>query len=641
MSDHIESSRVCSVGLLATEPLHDLDSFNIQANDTGYDFVVTPISQPSFKSVLNEEGIISDFDHDIWKDRPFFDRKDLIINSAEWSHKMIGLLASWIQLDSADPEIRLCSELALKQEIDWACHISLSGVIFPFLPKGCLSNTARTINSLVKTMTFPVFMVRVPLTDRQDVQGNISWKRWNRFRTLTETNPKIYVALEITSELPADEQLLDLWLAEPVKEVIVPAEIFVANTKGYPVLPKAHQLFIQKLMDKMKPDIIVTYPKIQLHKLANPTSYLEYIRYLNRRLPRWTELEQSTIGYHDYLQAPLQPLMDNLENQTYEVFEKDPVKYQQYEKAVYKALLDRVEHGSDYVTTIMVVGAGRGPLVNCCLRASEKSERKVHIFALEKNPNAYVTLQNVKAEKWGDKVTLVFADMRKWNPPTKCDILVSELLGSFGDNELSPECLDGAQKFIKDGGISIPASYTSYASPLASTRLFNNVGAYKELERFEIPYVVLFQQVCELAPSKALWTFEHPTKKGNIESHGGNPLNNLHNKRYSRVEFTIHHDTVMHGIAGYFECVLYKDVMISIRPETHSPDMLSWFPIYFPIRSPVQIPKGSTVSLEFWRLTDATKVWYEWTVSIKGQHGEEMTVLPIHNVDGQAYYVGL
>lgn len=34
---------------------------------------------------------------------------------------------------------------------------------------------------------------------------------------------------------------------------------------------------------------------------------------------------------------------------------------------------------------------------------------------------------------------------------------VSELLGSFGDNELSPECLDGAQRFLKPDGISIPA----------------------------------------------------------------------------------------------------------------------------------------------------------------------------------------
>ncbi len=27
--------------------------------------------------------------------------------------------------------------------------------------------------------------------------------------------------------------------------------------------------------------------------------------------------------------------------------------------------------------------------------------------------------------------------------------MVSELLGSFGDNELSPECLDGARAFLK------------------------------------------------------------------------------------------------------------------------------------------------------------------------------------------------
>lgn len=31
----------------------------------------------------------------------------------------------------------------------------------------------------------------------------------------------------------------------------------------------------------------------------------------------------------------------------------------------------------------------------------------------------------------------------------QADILVSELLGSFSDNELSPECLDGAQSFLK------------------------------------------------------------------------------------------------------------------------------------------------------------------------------------------------
>lgn len=55
----------------------------------------------------------------------------------------------------------------------------------------------------------------------------------------------------------------------------------------------------------------------------------------------------------------------------------------------------------------------------------------------------------MKATVWGDNVSLVFSDMRTWKPDIKYDILVSELLGSFGDNELSPECLDGAQRFLK------------------------------------------------------------------------------------------------------------------------------------------------------------------------------------------------
>jgi hypothetical protein len=39
-----------------------------------------------------------------------------------------------------------------------------------------------------------------------------------------------------------------------------------------------------------------------------------------------------TQGYADFLQAPLQPLMDDLGSMTYEVFERDPVKYNQYEE---------------------------------------------------------------------------------------------------------------------------------------------------------------------------------------------------------------------------------------------------------------------------------------------------------------------
>ncbi|CAG8757424.1 15393_t:CDS:2, partial [Gigaspora rosea] len=168
------------------------------------------------------------------------------------------------------------------------------------------------------------------------------------------------------------------------------------------------------------------------HASGGLSAYQEYVHYLNRTMPELTPVEQFALGYNDFLQSPLQPLMDNLESSTYEVFEKDSTKYTLYEKAIHHALLDRTTGSEEMI-----------------LIAAEKAQKRVKVYAIEKNPNAFVTLQNKKAEVWGNKVTIVFSDMRLWKAPEKADILVSELLGSFGDNELSPECLDGAQKFLK------------------------------------------------------------------------------------------------------------------------------------------------------------------------------------------------
>lgn len=42
----------------------------------------------------------------------------------------------------------------------------------------------------------------------------------------------------------------------------------------------------------------------------------------------------------------------------------------------------------------MVLGAGRGPLVNASLRAAKQADRKLKVYAVEKNPNAVVTWVN-------------------------------------------------------------------------------------------------------------------------------------------------------------------------------------------------------------------------------------------------------
>ena len=76
---------------------------------------------------------------------------------------------------------------------------------------------------------------------------------------------------------------------------------------------------------------------------------------------------------------------------------------------------------------------------------------------------------------------------------------ISELLGSFGDNELSPECLDGAQRFLKHDGINIPVSYTALIAPVQTSRLWQ-VGPVQTLLlfSFEVLCLALFShaQLC-------------------------------------------------------------------------------------------------------------------------------------------------
>ena len=45
---------------------------------------------------------------------------------------------------------------------------------------------------------------------------------------------------------------------------------------------------------------------------------------------------------------------------------------------------------------IMVVGAGRGPLVRCSLSAASEANVPVRVYAVEKNPNAVITCVGAK-----------------------------------------------------------------------------------------------------------------------------------------------------------------------------------------------------------------------------------------------------
>ena len=510
----------------------------------------------------------------------------------------------------------------------------------------------------------------------------------------------LHIALCVPSHLPPISTR-SRWHSEPLRLICFSEKTFSQNKKGYPSFTHSHQgLLTQYMRIRNAPWILLTDigPLPEPNKpepsttvasgwqpysegaeasssaptpaeasqtrrsdskrseSLGPTPLLDYLRKLQWKQPPKTILQRFGAGYQDYLQSPLQPLSDNLESVTYEVFEKDPVKYDLYYQAITQALIDwrdqgKPASGPDGRIVVAVVGAGRGPLVTRALLASKSEDIPIDMWAVEKNPNAFVLLQQHNETTWGNCVNLVKSDMRSWKGPLRTttkfsgytgqwppprdedgdsiigqdqsrtsipttaqtpthgriDILISELLGSFADNELSPECLDGVLPLLNPThGISIPSSYTAYLTPIAAPKIHADIlgRTYNDNRAPNTPYVVMLHAIDFLSttsPSKAtpsdttkpeipnsvpnilpVWTFSHGPMKPLPAS-----SENTHNTRQARLSFNLRNRSVCHGLAGYFEATLYPGIELSTNPlnmEEKSPEMISWFPIFFPLK---------------------------------------------------------
>eukprot|EP01121_Diplochlamys_sp_Union-15-3_P004431 TRINITY_DN1457_c0_g1_i1.p1 TRINITY_DN1457_c0_g1~~TRINITY_DN1457_c0_g1_i1.p1 ORF type:complete len:617 (+),score=84.84 TRINITY_DN1457_c0_g1_i1:91-1941(+) len=595
----------------------DLSNAVHELTDKQLDFICVPLAHPRFERRLTKVS-----GNTLSRQLPFT-RSDVLLGSNHWSTVIVGMISPWISFDDSDLQVNLSNNrLALDEEISWAKHLSLSAILIPKPSWNCAAYASALNQNLLETNYMQIW-VTIPLTHPKPLRSTTSstsqetpstdaWDYWNKFRTLCEHSSRLFVALEVTADLPPQEEWNN-WVGEPVKVLILPTTSFLTNPKGFPVLSKMHQQFVSKFFDFNVSFVIAGYPS---HP-QGVSVYQTYINYLYSKHPPLTQTQKYERPYWDYLQSPLQPLMDNLESQTYEVFEKDPVKYKKYEEAVYQALISGKFKAPG---VLMVLGAGRGPLVRASLRASKRAHFTLHIYAVEKNPNAIVTLLNMKRFLGWSNVDIISADMRTWVAPTKADIIVSELLGSFGDNELSPECLAGVTHHLKENGISIPSAYTSYLAPLSSHKLYNEVKTFKDAAHFETAYVVQFHNARILDDPKPCFSFIHPDPdSGDLT-------------RFTTLKFKIKHNSLMHGFAGYFDATLYEDVHISIYPPTFTQGMFSWFPIYFPIQVPIYLPAGCEVEVNFWRLESSKKVWYEWCVT-------KPTMTLIHNARGRSYTI--
>lgn len=172
------------------------------------------------------------------------------------------------------------------------------------------------------------------------------WKVWSFFHKQLNYCAGVQPCLRLTPFTP-DPSVLDLWKAESVESFILPISLFSWSADNKVSLPSWCEELICWYKYSKPIRLIIegecTDESQQLRIIFN------YFQHLFQNAPSLSPFEQQLVRYDDMVQLPLQPLMDNLQNATYDVFERDHVKYQLYEQALEEVLGSYVRSTPDNV----------------------------------------------------------------------------------------------------------------------------------------------------------------------------------------------------------------------------------------------------------------------------------------------------
>uniref|UniRef100_A0A7I4YC01 Protein arginine N-methyltransferase n=1 Tax=Haemonchus contortus TaxID=6289 RepID=A0A7I4YC01_HAECO len=624
---------------------------------------------------------------------PPIDLPDVQLQNHLWETYVNAQISPWIDCDSEKEELAALSEVELQKELNYCAYMGLRSAVFR-LKHADSPRLARILNQWLWTKNVNLCLWILVPTSAEDLVRLLSderdcWAVWADFRKLCSnfSSQKLIAGLHLTADIDyefVDKKLISRWKAEPLATFCVDVDAFVTCKDSQELcLPPAHANLLVELWMSDNSRIMVRGPRdheistqVQLQCAQALRSIVRDVSARSSSTPVSGFLVDSNINYVDVLQVPLQPLADNLDSGVYNTFEQDPVKYRRYREAVELAIHDYGESAARPERLVLyILGAGRGPLVTCSIEAErnynarfrcKRDRLQFEVYVVEKNANAIVTLKYMNQNVWRRRCVIIEADMR--DVPSiaaehgypQPDIIVSELLGSFGDNELSPECLDGITPLLKPSTISIPQKYTSFVAPIMSLHMHQQIrlcsasywnrglpahgrigpqlqldGSYRQnypqgehVANMDQIYVAFLRQYCALADPKPVFTFVHP----NFE--------NKSNERSASISFEMDRPADLMGFAGYFHMNLYKDITLSIEPSTFSDGMISWFPALIPLRELYRVLPTEKVALYIERKVDDSGVWYEWFIHHTDTDGE-LHATAVQNRNGESYYMKL
>jgi len=282
----------------------------------------------------------------------------------------------------------------------------------------------------------------------------------------------------------------------------------------------------------------------------------------------------------------------------------------------YRLAIARVVKPGDVV---LDVGAGTGIL---SIFAAQAGARKV--FAVERSNIANVAREQVRRNGLADRIEVIQVSSEDAVLPEKVDVLVSEWMGGLGNDEniLAPLTM-ARDRFLKPGGVVIPARVTAYLAPTFMPDFDESMNHWRSKPHGVDMSLVAAMTTNEIHATQAPLTpadlFADPQM---LWSHDalGVTLAEADSPAQAKLTFAANRKGTVLGFAAWFHAEMAGDIVLTNavgQPDTH------WGRVFFPLNHGVEVESGApiTVDLTCYPSAPGTSE-FTWNVDIDGRPTE-------------------
>jgi protein arginine N-methyltransferase 1 len=190
-------------------------------------------------------------------------------------------------------------------------------------------------------------------------------------------------------------------------------------------------------------------------------------------------------------------------------------------------------------------------------------------------------------------LTFVHAHSREVKKPPRADVVISETLGNFALEEGLLETLVDARRFLKPGGVLIPAALTQFVAPVTRPRLQQEIDVFAHaahgLDLGPAREAALNNMYVKTVHGEEL-ADPHPWDRIAFAPSGKAPSS----VRTGGARWRDLKGATVHGFALWWQVELVAGVTLSTSPMTAP---THWEQVYLPLLQPATLAAGQELDL--------------------------------------------